>query len=79
MNKQQISRILFEIDPFGTTCHWYGYSMLDEYVAEATDILDCMLQNRCGLVEAINTVLKTWDEDFMQLSPEQEDIINDFI
>lgn len=75
MTVTEINRILFEIDPFGTLCHWFYPDTLDEYESEAKDVMMCMLHGRYSLIDAIDIVLASWDEDFLGLTVDQKDII----
>ena len=73
---KHISKILFDLDPFGTQC---GYiedaDTSDEYDSEAVDICE-LLNNGEEIVQAFQRVLKDWDETFIGLSDSQIEYIN---
>lgn len=73
---KHISKILFELDPFGTHCKFIeDYDVSDEYDAEAEDILT-VINSGSDIIDAFNSVLKEWDDEFDGLTPDQIDYIN---
>jgi hypothetical protein len=71
-----ISKILFDLDPFGTQCAYVeDIDMSDEYESEAIEICE-LLNTGSETISAFQQVLKEWDETFGGLNNEQIEYIN---
>lgn len=67
-----ITKLLYNIDPFGTYCR--EFQIHDEYESEAKEIYE-MFNSGYGIILSIDTVLKRWYHGYPGLTQEEIELV----